>query len=291
MQVPAPVAYRRAQSVDDAISLLNECGPESRIIAGGHSLLPMMKLRLARPEYVIDINALSDLSYITIRGDRLHIGAMVRHAELLTSELVEREYAVITDAEHVIADPIVRNRGTVGGSICQADPAEDLSAVFAATDAAVTIRGTSGERTVSIHDFHEGPYMTVVEPAELVTEISVPLRQRCGSAYEKVERRVGDWAIAAAAGVIALDEVGRIAEAGIGLAAVGAPQYCARQAASSLQGQVPTPELFAQAGALASQECAPYSDQRGPEDYKRHLVEVLTTRALIRAYERAQQRS
>jgi carbon-monoxide dehydrogenase medium subunit len=291
MQVPAPVTYRRAQTVDDAIALLEECGPESRIIAGGHSLLPMMKLRLARPEFVIDINALTDLSYITIRGDQLRIGAMVRHAELLASELVEREFAVITDAERVIADPIVRNRGTVGGSICQADPAEDLSAVFAATNALVTIRGPKGERTVSIHDFHQGPYMTVVEPTELVTEIALPIRQRYGSAYEKVERRVGDWAIAAAAGAITLDEHGAIAEAGIGLAAVGAPQYQAQQAAASLLGKTPTQELFAQAAALASQECAPYSDQRGPEDYKRHLVEVLTARALTRAHERAQQRS
>src|SRR5207249_2559143 len=184
-------------SVDHAIALLERYGPESRLLAGGHSLLPMMKLRLARPEVLIDINDLADLAYIQVAGDELRIGAMTRHRELLDSAVVGQRFPIFHDAERVIADPIVRNRGTIGGSLCQADPSEDLSAVCSGLGATLVVRSSSGTRTVPAREFHQGPYETAVGPAEMLVEVRVPIRAGAGSAYEKVERRAGDWAVAA----------------------------------------------------------------------------------------------
>jgi carbon-monoxide dehydrogenase medium subunit len=287
MQVPAPVEYERAATVDEAIALLERYGSEARLIAGGHSLIPMMKLRLARPEVLIDINDLADLAYIKREGDELRIGAMARHRDLLESAVAFEHFPIFRDAERVIADPIVRNRGTVGGSICQADPSEDLSAVFAAVGAEMVIRSSSGERTVASTEFHEGPYSTAVGDAEILTEIRVPIRPGCGSAYEKVERRIGDWAVAAA-GACLVVEGGTITDAGIGLAAVGAHQFRAPASEDLLRGGPPSEERFVAAAAAAATSCDPVSDQRGPEDYKRHLAKELTLRALRRAAARAQ---
>ena len=178
LQVPAPFEYERATSVDHALELLARLGPEARLLAGGHSLLPMMKLRLAAPEYLIDIDALADeLGYIRedTTGGEVRIGAMTRHRELLESELLATRLAIFTDAERVIADPVVRNRGTIGGALCQADPAEDLSAVCAAIGARMVIRGTNGEFVVGAHEFHLGPYRTAVGEGEMLVEIRVPL--------------------------------------------------------------------------------------------------------------------
>ena len=175
MQTPAPFEYERATSVDGAIASLQRLGPEARIIAGGHSLLPMMKLRLASPEHLIDINDLAELAYIREDDGMIRIGALTRHVELLKSELLARRFPIFGDAERVIADPVVRNRGTIGGSLCQADAAEDLSAVCSATKAHVVIRGAEGERVVSMEDFHVGPYTTAVGAGELLTEIRLPL--------------------------------------------------------------------------------------------------------------------
>jgi carbon-monoxide dehydrogenase medium subunit len=286
MQVPAPVEYERATSVDHAVALLERHGPEARLIAGGHSLLPMMKLRLAHPEILIDINDLAELSYVRVDGGELRIGALTRHRELLQSAAAGEHFAILHDAERVIADPIVRNRGTIGGSICQADPSEDLSAVFSALKARTVIRSSSGERVVSMDDFHQGPYSTAVGPAEILVEVRVPIRPGSGSAYEKVERRVGDWAVVAAGAHLSL-EGDRIADAGIGLAAVGAEHFRAAEAEESLRGSPPSEDVFARAGALAGQGCHPVSDQRGPEDFKRHLAQELTVRALRRAAARA----
>ena len=286
MQVPAPVEYERASSVDNALALLERYGPEARLVAGGHSLLPMMKLRLARPEVLIDINDLADLAYVRVEGGSLHIGAMTRHRELLESATAGEHFAIMHDAERVIADPIVRNRGTVGGSICQADPSEDLSAVFAAVKASAVIRSTSGERVVPMEDFHLGPYSTAVGPAEILIEVRVPIRSGSGSAYEKVERRVGDWAIVAAGALVLLDG-DTITDAGIGLAAVNANHFRAAEAEDAVRGQPATEEVFTTAARLAAEHCSPYSDQRGPEDYKRHLAGELTKRALRRAVARA----
>jgi len=286
VQVPAPVEYERATSVDNALALLERYGPEARLVAGGHSLLPMMKLRLARPEVLIDINDLTDLSYVKVEGGELRIGAMTRHRELLDSPVGWEHYPILRDAERVIADPIVRNRGTVGGSICQADPSEDLSAVFAALGAQAVIRSSSGERVVSMEDFHVGAYTTAVGPAEILTEVRVPIRTNTGSAYEKVERRMGDWAVVAAGAFVSLDG-DRIADASIGLAAAGAEHFRVPAADAALRGAPATEETFATAAQLVSDGCDPVSDQRGPADYKRHLAGELAKRALRRATARA----
>jgi aerobic carbon-monoxide dehydrogenase medium subunit len=286
MQTPAPFQYERASSVEGAIAALARLGPEARVIAGGHSLLPMMKLRLANPEHLIDINDLHELSYIREEAGELRIGALTRHVELLESELLAERYPVFRDAEQVIADPVVRNRGTIGGSLCQADAAEDLSAVCVAAKAKVVIRGASGERVVGLDEFHIGPFMTAVGDGELLTEVRLPLRHGAGSAHEKVERRAGDWAIAAASAAVWMDG-GTIAEAGLALSAVGPTTVHLSRAEDLLRGKAPSEELFEQAGAIASEDCAPLPDGRGPVDYKRHLAGVLTKRALRRAAARA----
>jgi aerobic carbon-monoxide dehydrogenase medium subunit len=286
MQTPAPFEYERATSVEGAIAALQRLGPEARIIAGGHSLLPMMKLRLANPEHLIDINDLVDLHYVREAGDEIRIGALTRHVDLLTSEILARHYPVFADAEEVIADPVVRNRGTIGGSLCQADAAEDLSAVCSAVKATVVIRGSEGERVVGMGDFHVGPYMTAVGDGEMLTEVRLPLRAGGGSAHEKVERRAGDWAIAAASAAVWL-EGDTIADVGLALSAVGPTTVQVTRAEELLRGRVPSDELFEQAGAMASEDCMPIPDGRGPVDYKRHLAGVLSRRALRRAAARA----
>src|SRR6478672_4655208 len=219
MQIPAAFDYERATSVENALELLQARGPEARLLAGGHSLLPMMKLRLAAPECLIDIDQLAgELGYIREDGGEVRIGAMTRHRELLESDLLASRLAIFTDAERVIADPVVRNRGTIGGALCQADPAEDLSAVCAAVGATLVVRGLDGERVLTMQEFHRGPYETAVGEAEMLTEVRVPLQDGAGSAYEKVERRVGDWAVAASAAAVRI-EGGSIAQAGIALTA------------------------------------------------------------------------
>jgi carbon-monoxide dehydrogenase medium subunit len=286
MQVPAYVEYERATSVEHALALLARFGPEARILAGGHSLIPMMKLRLAQPETLIDINGLSELNHIRVTGGELRIGALTRHAQLLDSAVAGEHFAILHDAEKVIADPIVRNWGTVGGSICQADPSEDLSGTFAALKASMVIQGQDGSRSVPAREFFTGPYETVVAPGELLTEIRIAIRPGGGSAYEKVGRRVGDWPVGAAAAAIWLAG-DTIAEAGIGLTAVGARNFAAAEAEDMLRGAPPTEAILARAGELAGEHCRPSSDQRGPADYKRHLARELTTRALRRALNRA----
>jgi aerobic carbon-monoxide dehydrogenase medium subunit len=286
LQTPAPFEYERATSVEGAIAALQRLGSEARIIAGGHSLLPMMKLRLASPEHLIDINDLAELAFIREQDGEIRIGALTRHVDLLKSELLAQHFPVFADAETVIADPVVRNRGTIGGSLCQADAAEDLSAVCSATKAQVVIRGAEGERVVGMEDFHVGPYVTAVGEGELLTEVRLPVRPGAGSAHEKVERRAGDWAIAAASAAVWIDG-GTIADAGIALSAVGMTTIHLTRAEELLRGKPPSEELFAQAGEIASEDCSPSADGRGPIDYKRHLAGVLTQRALRRSAARA----
>jgi aerobic carbon-monoxide dehydrogenase medium subunit len=293
VQTPAPFDYERATSVEGAIASLQRLGSEARIIAGGHSLLPMMKLRLANPEHLIDINDLTELSYIREqapgpdgRGGSVHIGALVRHVELLKSELLAERFPVFADAERVIADPVVRNRGTLGGSLCQADAAEDLSAVCTALKARALIRGPEGEREVDMDAFHIAPYMTAVGDAEMLTGVRIPLRPGAGSAHEKVERRAGDFAVAAVSAAVWVDG-GTIVDAGIALSGVGPITVHAANAEAAVTGQAPSETLFARAGEAAAAECAPMADGRGPIDYKRHLAGVLTIRALRRAVARA----
>jgi carbon-monoxide dehydrogenase medium subunit len=286
VQVPAPFDYVRATSVADALDLLERHGEEARLIAGGHSLLPMMKLRLARPDWLIDINDVAELYHITVTDGELRIGALTRHASLLSAELVGQLFPIVHDAERVIADPVVRNRGTIGGSLGQADPAEDLTTVCDVLRATVVIAGRAGERVIGIDELHRGPYETACEQHELITEIRFPIRPRTGSAYEKVERRVGDWAVAAAGAAVWMAEDGTIADATIGLTALGL-EGLATEAAGVLIGQRPSEDLFAEAADLARAASAPVEDQRGPVDYKRHLAGELTRRVLSRALDRA----
>lgn len=286
MQTPASFEYERATSVEGAIASLQRLGSEARIIAGGHSLLPMMKLRLATPEHLVDINDLHELSYIREQGNEISIGALTRHVELLKSELLAEHLPVFRDAEGVIADPVVRNRGTIGGSLCQADAAEDLSAVCSAVKAKVVIRGADGERIVQMEDFHVGPYVTAVGDGEMLTEVRIPLAPGGGSAHEKVERRAGDWAIAAVSAAVWIDG-GTIADVGLALSAVGLTTIHLSRAEELLRGETPSEELFARAGEIASADSSPSADGRGPVDYKRHLAGVLTKRALRRATARA----
>jgi carbon-monoxide dehydrogenase medium subunit len=286
LQTPAPFDYERATSVEGAIAALERLGSDARIIAGGHSLLPMMKLRLANPSHLVDINDLAELAYIREQDGEVRIGALTRHVELAKSELLARHFPVFRDAEAVIADPVVRNRGTIGGSLCQADAAEDLSAVCSAVKAQIVIRGAGGERVVGMEDFHVGPFTTAVGEGEMLTEIRVPVRPGAGSAHEKVERRAGDWAIAAASAALWIDG-GTVTDAGIALSAVGMTTIHLTRAEELLRGKPPSDELFAEAGEIASADCSPSADGRGPVDYKRHLAGVLTQRALRRSAARA----
>ena len=284
MQTPGPIEYERATSVQNAIELLEKYGSETRILAGGHSLLPMMKLRLANPERLIDINELEALLH-KAEGE-IRIGAMTRHRELLESELLARHFPIFIDAEKVIADPPVRNRGTIGGSLAQADAAEDLSAVCSALKANVVIAGSGGERVVSMEDFHVGPYMTAIQDAEIHRDPApgqARWRQRPREGREAGrglgDRRgvrgslAGGWQDRRCRGRAQR----RRTDDGPRDPLRGAPA-----GQGSLRGAV------REAGALASEDCSPTADGRGPVDYKRHLAGVLTKRALWRAADRAQ---
>ncbi len=287
MQVPAPFEYERATSVDHAISLLERLGDEARVVAGGHSLIPMMKLRLAMPEYLIDINDLVDeLQYITITDTEVRIGALTRHQQLLEHDGLAEVFPIFRDAEKVIADPVVRNRGTLGGSLCQADPAEDLSAVCDALEAKCVIRNTSGERVVEMHDFHQGPYETAVGDGEMLTEVRFPVRPNSSSAYHKVERRAGDWAVASAGAAVTMNG-DTIADGRVGLCAVGPNLTNVQPISDALRGQPPSEDLYARVGQIAADNASPTTDTRGTAAYKTHLAKELTIRSLRKAVARA----
>jgi aerobic carbon-monoxide dehydrogenase medium subunit len=286
VQVPAPLEYERATSVAHAISLLERLGDEARILAGGHSLIPMMKLRLTHLEYLVDINDLhEELDYIRVTSDEVRIGALTRHRALLESAALEEYFPIFRDAEQVIADPAVRNRGTLGGSLCQADPSEDLSSVCTTLNATCVIRGGAGDRVVSMEEFYRGPYETAVGPAEILTEVRIPLRPHGSSAYAKVDRRAGDWAVVATGAALWLAD-GVIADARVGLAAVGPNTTGIPEISTALKGREPSNEAFVEAGTIAAESCTPTTDGRGSADYKRHLAAELTRRTLHRCAER-----
>lgn len=298
MQVPGPFEYERATSVDHAIGLLDRLGDAAMIVAGGHSLLPMMKLRIANPEYLVDINDLvAELGYVTVEGGAdptlVRIGAMTRHREALESDALAAVCPIFRDAERVIADPVVRNRGTVGGSLCQADPAEDLTTVCTVLNAVCVARGPSGQRQIPIDEFLAGPYETSLAPNEILVEIRIPVQRNSSSAYAKVERRVGDWAVAAAGAAVTLDgDTGdTIAAARVGLTAVNADAAALAAVGGDMVGKPATEETFADAGRSAAQACEPATDMRGSAEYKRHLASELTIRTLRTAVERVRETS
>ncbi len=237
MQVPAQVEYEKATSVEHALALLARYAPGARILAGGHSLIPMMKLRLAQPEVLIDINGIRGLRYIERSGGQLRIGALASHADLLAAQAAGEHFAILHDAERVIADPVVRNWGTIGGSLCQADPSEDLSAAFAALKGSMIVHGPDGSREVSARAFHTGPYETVVGPSRDADRDQAAdqaaQRQRLP---EGDARRAGDWPIGAAGAAVWLAG-GLIADVGIGLTAVGAAHFVAAEAEEFLRGK------------------------------------------------------
>jgi carbon-monoxide dehydrogenase medium subunit len=289
MQVPGPFEYERATSVDHAIGLLDRLGEGARVVAGGHSLLPMMKLRIANPEYLVDINDLAlELGYVITDPTLVRIGAMTRHRELLESDTLAAVCPIFRDAERVIADPVVRNRGTLGGSLCQADPAEDLSTVCTVLDAVCLARGPSGEREIAIDDFLVGPYETALAHNEMLVDVRIPVRHNTSSAYAKVERRVGDWAVTAAGASLTIDG-DAIAAARVGLTAVNPDAAALAEVSAALVGRPASDEVFADAGARAAQACEPVTDMRGSAEYKRHLASELTIRTLRTAAQRVRE--
>ena len=286
--IPQSFEYFRPQSVSEAIALLQEHGDGAKILSGGQSLIPMMKLRLARPGFLIDINRIAGLSYVKEEGGYLKIGGLTREAELEASPLVRTKYPILLDTAHVIADPQVRNMATVGGNLAHGDPANDHPATMMALGAQVVATGPKGERVISIENFFLSLFSTALEPEEILTEIRIPIPPaRSGGAYFKLERKVGDFATAAVAAQLTLDEKGICQKVGIGLTNVGPTPVKARKAEEFLRGKKLDEANRKQAAQLAADESTPSQDLRGPVEYKKGLVKELTKRALSRAFERA----
>jgi carbon-monoxide dehydrogenase medium subunit len=285
--LPAAFEYHRPETLDEALSLLNDHGDEGKVLAGGQSLIPLMKLRFAAPEHLIDINRVPGLDGVQEADGQLRIGALTRHATLEHSDLLKQRYPVMAEAAPMISDPIVRNLGTIGGSLAHADPAGDWGSVMLAMGATVVVRSAAGEREIPIGEFLQDTFTTSLEPNEIVTEIRVPQPgARSGGAYLKMERKVGDFATVAVGVHLELAN-GSIGRAGIALTAVGSKNIQATEAEQSLAGAEPTDDAFAEAGRLAAQAADPVSDVRGSADYKRHVVEVFVRRGLTRALESA----
>jgi carbon-monoxide dehydrogenase medium subunit len=262
--------------------------PEAKILAGGHSLIPMMRYRLASPALLIDINRIEGLSYIREEGGWLKIGAMTREAELDESELIRAKYPMLADTTKMIADPVVRNLATVGGNLAHADPANDHPATMLAYGARVVAVGPKGDRTIPITDFFKGTFETALGHDEVLTEIQIPAsKSRAGGCYLKVERKVGDYATAAVAAQVTLDANGNCTYVGIGLTNVGPMPLKATKAEDALRGKAPTDDNIRAAAALAAGAAEPVTDPRGSEEYKRSLVKTLTVRALRQAVARA----
>ncbi|MFM8448791.1 MAG: FAD binding domain-containing protein [Haliscomenobacter sp.] len=287
--IAEPFHYDAPTSLDEAFALLEEYGDEAKILAGGHSLIPMMKLRFSSPSHLVDINGIPGLAYIKEEDGFLKIGAMTREVDLEDSDLITGKYHIFKDATHLIADPQVRNFGTIGGNIAHGDAANDHPAVMIALGAAVEITSKEGKRSVPIDDFFYGFYTTAVQPGEILTEISIPAASgKYGSAYYKMERKAGDYAAAGVAAMVQLDAQGACARVGIGLTNVNPLPMRASRSEEVLLGQQPSEELIERAAQYASEDCNPSEDLRGDEEYKRHLVKVLTRRMLKLAIDRAQ---
>ena len=284
--IPSKFDYEAPATLADALSLLVQ-NSDAKILAGGQSLIPLMRFRMTGPSMLIDINGIEDLSYIKEEGGWLKIGSMTRESDIDHSDLIRDKYPLLYDTAKVIADPIVRNMATVGGNIAHADPANDHPATMLAYRANVVAAGPGGERTIPISEFFTGPFEMALAADEILTEIQIPAANgNSGGAYYKVERKVGDYATAAVAVQVTLDG-GNIAEVGIGLTNVGLVPIQATAAEDALRGNAPNADLLQQAGALAAEAADPVDDRRGTENYKRALVRTLTVRALNTAIERA----
>ncbi len=286
--IPDRFEYFAAKTVPEAVGLLQRYGGDAKVLAGGHSLIPLMKLRLATPRYLVDLNHVNGLAYIKEGDGVLRLGALTRHGDLEMSDLLRSRYPMLADAARSIADPLVRNMGTIGGSLAHADPAGDWGAAMLAAGAQVVATGPRGERTVPIDKFFIDTFATALEPDEILTEIRLPQPPaRSGGAYLKFERKVGDFAIAAVGAYLVLDGKGVCQQVGIGLCNVGPTSLRARRAEEALRGKKPEDAVIARAAQVAAEESDPATDLRGPADYKRDLVRVLTSRAVRLAAKRA----
>lgn len=285
--IPAAFEYEVPTDLAQAIDRLSKSGGEAKVLAGGQSLIPLMKFRLAQPARIIDISRIPGLSYIRENGE-LRIGALTREVDLEESAVIRDRYPIVADTAAVIADPIVRNLATLGGNVAHADPANDHPATLLAVRASIVARGPGGERVIPIDDFFVDTFTTSLAADEIVTEIRIPRAElQSGGAYVKFERKVGDFAIVGVAALIHLDAKGNVRAAGIGLTNVGPTAIRARRAEDALRGRAPDNEAIAAAAEAAAAEAQPVSDLRGPVEYKRDLVRVLTARSLRRAVTRA----
>lgn len=286
--IPPVFEYVRPSTIPEAVSLLQLHGDDAKILSGGQSLIPMMKLRLARPAWLIDINHIPNLAYIREEDGYLKIGGLTREADVEASDLIRSKYPIIHDTAWVIADPQVRSLATIGGNLAHGDPANDHGATMLALEAEVVASGANGERIIPIQDFFVSIFTTALEHDEILTEIRIPAAAaRSGGAYFKLERKVGDFATAAVAAQVTLDAGGACLKAGIGLTNVGPTPIKARRAEASLAGKKLDVGAIAEAAQLAMDDAQPSADLRGPAEYKRGLVKELTKRALTRAAERA----
>lgn len=285
--IPPSFEYLRPKTIPEAIAMLQQYGDAAKILSGGQSLIPMMKLRLARPSILIDINRISGLSHVKEEDGYLKIGGLTREAELEASPLVRSKYPILADTTHVIADPQVRNLATVGGNLAHGDPANDHPATMIALGARVVANGPKGERVIPIEKFFLSIFTTALEPDEILTEIRVPIPPaRSAGAYLKLERKVGDFATAAVAVQMTFDEQGACQKVGIGLTNVGATPVKAQKAEEFLLGKKLDDDAISQAAQLAADEAEPSADLRGPVEYKKGLVKELAKRALQLTRER-----
>ena len=287
--IPPPFEYLNPNQVSEAISLLQKHGEEAKILAGGHSLIPAMKLRFAMPGYLIDISGIDGLEYIREEDGQLKIGAMTRESSLEESNLIKDNYPLLLDTVKMIADPQVRNMATVGGNLAHGDPANDHPATMIALRASVAVEGPNGRREIGIDDFFTDFFTTALEDNEILTEIRIPASQPgSGGAYQKIERKVGDYAAAAVACQLSLEADGKIQQIGIGLTNVGPVPIRSVGAEGNLRGKTPDDSLIQESGRLAAEECNPVDDLRGSAGYKRDLVNELTQRSIKISIERAE---
>ena len=290
--IPAAFEYHAPTSLGEATALLARLGEDAKVLSGGQSLIPLMKLRLSSPPHVVDINGIPGLAGIREADGFLRIGALTRESDLEEYELVRTRYRLLHDTTKVIADPLVRNLATIGGNLAHGDPANDHPATMLALGAEVVATGPRGERRIPIDSFFTGPFATALDPGEILVEIRVPVpAARSGGAYVKMERKVGDFATAAVAAQLTLSAAGTCEQVGIGLTNVGLTPIKATQAENALKGKRPDDATIAQAAKLAAEASQPAEDLRGSVEYKRDLVRVLTTRALRRAVQRASERT
>jgi carbon-monoxide dehydrogenase medium subunit len=285
---PSTFDYHAPASLAEAVKLLSQHGEDAKVLSGGHSLVPLMKLRFAAPAVIVDINAIPDLNYVKEEGGVLKIGALAREADLEFSPIVQAKFPLIADAAKLIADPQVRNRATVAGNLAHGDPANDQPAVMLALGAEVVLTGPKGQRTVPVTEFFVDTLVTALKPDEILTEIRVPVPPaRSGGAYLKIERKVGDFATAAVGSQVTLDAKGKVVSAGIGLTNAGVKPIKATDAEAFLVGKALDEATLKETGRLAMEMSDPASDIRAPAEYKRAMVRQLTIRTLRRAGERA----